>query len=113
MSEMLRIFALEAGIGATKRAVLVLDGAGWHTAKDLRVPEGIHLAFLPAYSPELQPAERIWPIINEAVANRTFGELPELITAVEGRCTHLDTHRDDVRKLTRYHWWPDETLCTV
>ena len=110
---MLRIFALEAGIGAMKRAVLVLDGAGWHTAKDLRVPEGIHLAFLPAYSPELQPAERIWPIINEAVANRTFGELPELITAVEGRCTHLDTHRDDVRKLTRYHWWPDEALCTV
>lgn len=111
MSAMLKSFAIEAGIGPLKRAVLVIDGAGWHTAKDLEVPEGVHLVFLPAYSPELQPAERIWPIVNEALANRLFLELPELITAVEGRCAHLDAHRDDVRKLTNYHWWPSEVPC--
>jgi hypothetical protein len=61
-----------------KRVVLVLDRAGWHVAKDLKVPEGLHLEFLPARSPELQPAERLWPLVNERVANRPFENLDEL-----------------------------------
>jgi hypothetical protein len=36
-------FAEEVGAGTRKRSLLVLDQAGWHTAKrKLRVPEGIH-----------------------------------------------------------------------
>ncbi len=35
------------------QAVVVLDGAGWHIAKDLRVPDAVTLVRLPAYSPEL------------------------------------------------------------
>jgi hypothetical protein len=49
-----------------------LDQAGWHTAKEAEVPEGIHLRFLPARSLELQPTERLWPLANDAVANRLF-----------------------------------------
>ena len=50
-------FAREVGAGKKKRILLVLDRAGWHTAKrKLRVPEGIHLEFLPSHSPELQPS---------------------------------------------------------
>jgi hypothetical protein len=57
-----------AGVGKRKRILLVLDRAGWHTAKKrLRVPEGIHLEFLPSHSPELQPSERLWPLSNEGV----------------------------------------------
>ena len=48
--------------------LLVLDGARWHTSKSLKIPEGIHLEFLPPYSPELQPAERLWPLTNEPIA---------------------------------------------
>jgi hypothetical protein len=46
---------------------LVVDGAGWHTAKKkkLKVPEGIHLEFLPSHSPELQPSERLWTLSDE------------------------------------------------
>ena len=63
-------FAREVGAGKRKRILLVLDRAGWHTAKKkkkkkLRVPEGIHLEFLPSHSPELQPSERPWPLSNE------------------------------------------------
>ncbi|NES65929.1 MAG: hypothetical protein F6K24_12025 [Okeania sp. SIO2D1] len=39
--------------------------AGWHTTNKLVLPEGIDLFFLP-HSPELQPAERLWPLTNEA-----------------------------------------------
>jgi hypothetical protein len=39
---------------------LVLDGAGWHSSKALRVPASITLVPLPPYSPELNPVERVW-----------------------------------------------------
>ena len=46
--------------------------AGWHISGDLVVPPGIELAFLPPYTPELQPAEHLWPLADEAVANKHF-----------------------------------------
>ena len=45
--------------------VMVLDGAGWHVARDLRMPQSITLVFLPAYSPELNPVERLWLYLRE------------------------------------------------
>ena len=108
MSAVLQEFANEAELGPERRAVLVLDGAGWHKAKDLRVPDGIHLVFLPPYSPELQPAERLWPIVNEAVANRGFHTIDDLERVVAQRCLYMDSHKELVKRLTCYHWWPQE-----
>jgi DDE superfamily endonuclease len=53
--------ARDLALGSAKQIVLVLDGAGWHNSSQLKIPYGIHLVFLPPYSPELQPAERLWP----------------------------------------------------
>ncbi|MBD2543030.1 hypothetical protein H6G72_04010 [Planktothricoides sp. FACHB-1370] len=39
--------------------MLAVDQAGWHRSQDLEIPVGLHLIFLPPYSPELQPAERL------------------------------------------------------
>jgi len=39
---------------------LVMDGAGWHIAKNLRVPANVKIVFLPPYCPELNPVERFW-----------------------------------------------------
>ncbi len=55
-------FAREVGAGKDKLILLVVDQAGWHTGKEVEVPEGIHLEFLPSGSPELQPVERLWPL---------------------------------------------------
>src|SRR3954464_14191417 len=54
---LLALFAREAGAGRDRIIVLGLDSAGWHTEPNLVVPDGIRLAYLPPYSPELQPAE--------------------------------------------------------
>jgi hypothetical protein len=53
----LEAFATKVGAGPNKEIVLVLDRAGWHASLRLRVPEHVHLLFLPPHSPELQPAE--------------------------------------------------------
>jgi DDE superfamily endonuclease len=73
----------------TRRILLVLDQAGWHTGKEVEVPEGISLEFLPSASPELQPSERVWPLSNEGVANRFFEEIEELEEALGERCVAL------------------------
>jgi hypothetical protein len=63
---------LRAWLGEGEEAWVVLDRAGWHVSGRVEVPEGVRLVFLPPYSPELQPVERVWPLVNEAVANRYF-----------------------------------------
>ena len=99
-------FAKEVGAGEEKHILLVLDRAGWHTSGEVEVPEGIDLEFLPSGSPELQPAERLWPLSNEAVANRLFEEIYEVEEALLERCLQLLDQAGTIRDLTNYHWWP-------
>jgi transposase len=106
MSLVLAEFASLVGASATKQIVLVLDNAGWHTSTDLVIPEGIHLEFLPPHTPELQPAERLWPLVRESLANTSFADLDALEARLVERCQKLTPQREMVGKLTHYHWWP-------
>jgi hypothetical protein len=99
-------FAEYFGIGQHKRVILTIDQAAFHTSGQVRVPEGIHVLEMPPKSPELQPAERLWPLANEAIANRTFESLEELEEVVSHRCCALAKQPDLIRGLTYYHWWP-------
>lgn len=105
-SRVLKDFAEHFGVGENKRIVLPLDQAGWHTSKHLKVPEGIHLVPLPPYSPELQPAERLWPLVNEPLANQAFKTLSSAEELVYQRCRRLLSQQELIRGLTFYHWWP-------
>lgn len=101
-------FAEWVGVGkGKKRVLLVLDQAGWHTGGEVEVPEGLELEFLPARSPELMPAERLWPLVNERVANRLFEDLDGLEEALVERCLALSEQPGLIRGCTRYRWWPD------
>ena len=99
-------FAKEVKAGEEQRILLVLDQAGYHTAKQVVVPRGIELEFLPPYSPELQPVERLWPLTNEGVANTLFASLDELEEALITRCVELADQPQLIRSHTLYHWWP-------
>lgn len=107
-SAALAAFAADEGITATHRAVIVWDGAGGHTSTALVVPEGIDLVSLPPYSPELQPAERLWPLVDEAIVNRVFADLDALEDVLVARCRTLREQQEPIQALTCYHWWPDE-----
>ena len=61
------------------RIVMVLDGAGWHRASDLVVPENMKLLSLPAYSPNLNPVENIWEELREKwFNNKVFADMDVL-----------------------------------
>lgn len=98
--------ARDLGLGENKRLILVMDGAGWHSSDQVKIPNGIHLIFLPPYSPELQPAERLWPLTNEGILNRDFKDLDELQDAQAEWCLAISQRRSEVQALTCYKWWP-------
>lgn len=99
-------FAREVGAGEDRCILLVLDQAGWHPFGELEIPEGIHLEFLPPGSPELQPAERLWPLTNEAIANRLFERIEQIEQALVRCCVELLDHTESITDLSNYHWWP-------
>ena len=56
--------------------VMVLDGAGWHRANSLLVPENMRFVALLPYGPQLNPGEYLWDEIREKwFANEVFDSL--------------------------------------
>lgn len=106
VAAVLERFAAAVGAGKDKCVILVLDGAGWHASPHLKVPEGLRLVFLPPYSPELQPAEHLWPLVDEAIANQTFASLADLDQALARRCLALTEQPNTIQANTTFHWWP-------
>lgn len=107
-SAVLAHFAEQVGASSDRRIVLVVDGAGWHSAGDVVIPAGIHLVFQPAYSPQVQPSERLWPLIRESLANRDFVDIAEHRDVTARRCRELADQPEVVRARTLMHWWPQD-----
>jgi transposase len=75
--------------------------------KASHAPEGVHLIFQPSHSPELQPAEHLWPFIREALANDWLVNLETLENILVERCRYLYTQPELMRSSTLFHWWKD------
>src|SRR4051794_10000329 len=58
----------------------------------------------PPYSPKLQPAEHLWPVLDEPLANQYFATLADLEHVVSERCRVLN--HDQLKPGTNFHWWP-------
>lgn len=106
-NKVLADFAQHFGICDKKQVVLVVDQAGWHKSAKVKIPQGIHLEFLPSHSPELQPAERLWTLTNEPIANQSFESLDEVEEILIQRCRQIIDQPDFVHGLTNFHWWSE------
>ena len=68
-----------ATIPEDEQAVMIWDGAGFHTAKALRVPSNVTVVKLPPYSPELNPMENLWHYLKSHYwSNRTYADYEAL-----------------------------------
>ena len=64
---------------ADEQAVMIWDGAGFHVAKELCVPENVTLVRLPPYSPELNPIENLWHYLKSHFwSNRAYDDYDAL-----------------------------------
>ena len=83
--------------------IMLIDQAGWHMAKRLKIPENIRLLPQPSHSPELNPVEHIWEDLREkAMPNKAFKSLDQLEEALCHRLRELDRLPDTVRAMTNF-----------
>jgi hypothetical protein len=104
MGEALAAFARWADPEGQKVLVLLVDNAGGHVAKGLKVPGNVRLFGLPPCTPELQPAEHLWPLVREALANRDFEHLVALGAKLRRRCNWLAENPEVVQGAVGFHW---------
>ncbi|MBV9034696.1 MAG: transposase [Acidobacteriaceae bacterium] len=94
--------------------LLVLDGAGWHRAKDLLVPAHMRLTSWPARSPELNPAEHRWEEIREkGLGNQLFLHQQAVEHPIEKGLAALGEDPQRVASLAGFHWIQKIPLTTV
>lgn len=81
---------------------MVLDNGRFHKAKRLIIPENIVLVFLPPYSPELNPAEKMWAKYKREFSNKFYNSLEE----VDDFITNVvnNTTKKEVMSICRYSY---------
>ena len=104
MAAALAEFVRWADPAGGKLLVVLVDNAGWHIAGRLAVPPNVVPYRLPPCTPELQPAEPLWPLVREAVANRGFDDLGAWQEPLIDRCRWLMSHPEVVRGAVGFHW---------
>lgn len=83
--------------------LLLIDQAGWHLAKALRVPENLRLIPLPPHSPELNPVEHIWDEIREkGFINQVFPSLDEVEDRLCQELVALNNNPQRLRSMTSF-----------
>jgi transposase len=85
--------------------LMVMDKAGWHKAKDLKVPRNMRIIFLPPYSPELNPAEHLWEEIREKwFPNRVFKSLNAVESVLVDALDSLEQSPEKVASIAGFDW---------
>lgn len=88
-----------------EHVVMVLDQAGWHEAKDLKIPGSITLLPLPARSPELNPVERLWLYLKQRfLSHRLLDDYEAIEAAITRAWLHLIAEAGRLTSLTAYPW---------
>ena len=82
---------------------LVWDGARGHRGEKVR-NVGLATIIQPAYSPELNPVERLFEEVRRWVEGRIYEGVEEKMEAVEAYLCELGTDPERVRSLTAWSW---------
>lgn len=100
------LFLLDVlGSWPDRMLLLVLDGAGWHKAKALPIPERLRLLHLPPYTPECNPTEHIWDEVREkGFANRCFATLDAVEVGLKTQLELLSADPPRLGSLTCFPW---------
>ncbi len=92
----------------TKVGAVVWDGAPSHRDRRMR-GLGLPLIELPPYSPELNPAERVFEEVRRWVEGMVYRSIEDKVEAVDAFLTNLESNPGRVRALTAWDWIGDAT----
>lgn len=81
-------------------AVLIWDGAGFHTSKSLELPENVSVIRLPPYAPELNPIENLWHYLRSHYwSNRVYEDWGALKEAAVAGMEVVGTNADRIKSV--------------
>jgi transposase len=83
--------------------IVVMDNGSCHKAKSLVIPDNVVCLFLPPYSPELNPVERLWQDMKDQLAWLLATALEELERQVETIIRHYA--KAAIQSLTSYPYF--------
>jgi transposase len=88
-----------------RRVIVLLDNAKYHHAnlhKQWRLDRDVdfHCEYLPPYSPELNPIERVWKLTRRlSIHNRYFPTISDVVDSVESQFELWISENDELRRL--------------
>lgn len=90
--------------------IVVIDNAGFHSTKNITVPENIYLLRIPPYNPELNPCEQIWQYIKNRFKNRRFQTMKELKEWLQETVKNMS--KETIKSITGNHNYLDAFMAT-
>ena len=106
-TEVMSLHLAEIGrrVAYGSHAALVLDGAGYHVAKHLAVPENITLVPLPPYAPELNPVENVWEYLRgNKLAITVFDGYDDIVEKSCDAWMFFANDPDRIKSVTARSW---------
>jgi transposase len=101
----LHLAEIARNVAPGAHALLVLDGAGWHGSRGLRVPENITLLSLPPYAPELNPVENVWAYLRaNKLAITVFDSYAEIVDKCCEAWNFFASSPEIVTSITSREW---------
>ncbi len=88
-----------------RHAVVIMDGAGWHTDDIAKGFKNLSILKLPPYSPELNPIEQVWSWLRQHhLANRSFGSYDDILNACTTAWNDFVGDLNRVTKMCNRDW---------
>ena len=89
--------------------ITIMDNAAFHHAKKLKIPDNIIPVYIPPYSPELNPAERVWQYLKDQVCHKIFKTLEDIQNQMHQTINKMLTP-ERIKSLTGYKLYIDAFL---
>lgn len=104
-SMQLHIKEISRCVARGAHAVVLLDRAGWHTTRKLKMPRNVSLIFLPSRAPELNPVENIWQFLRANwLSNTVFDGIEHIIDAACSAWNNLADLLETIRSIGLRKW---------
>jgi transposase len=101
----LHLKEISKNVAPDAHAVVIIDGAGWHVAKRLHVPDNLSLLQLPPYSPELNAQENIWQYLRQNyLAGCIFKSYTQIVRACCDAWSALVSETGRIKSIASRPW---------
>jgi len=90
---------------AGRHAVIIVDGAGWHTMDTAKPFSNVTLIKLPPYSPELNPIEQVWQWLRQrCLSNRVFKGFDDIVEQVSNAWNVFIESKSRIKQMCHRDW---------